>query len=106
MTTTPKNARTTKGVIDTVWTEHEPLRHTRMTRVIRHRSDRHQHIEARFYAGVLPDRRNPERSAEVEILLTPAGHPITTSDPDELRRMAIVINEAARWLDLAEKAAS
>lgn len=93
-------------MIDTVWTEHTPLANTRMTRVIRHRGDHHQHLEARFFAGVLSDRRNPERPAEVEILLTPAGHPITTSDPDELRRMAIVLNEAARWLDLAEKAAS
>lgn len=90
-------------MIDTVWVEEDISQHRwrGMTRAIKHARPSHVvQLLARFYAPTEATKKDPARPARVEVLLS-LPVTLTTEEPDELRRMAIVLNEAARWLELA-----
>lgn len=63
-------------------------------------------LEARciYAAAADPKRKTDPRPPAVQIITGPASMPIHTYDPNELRALIAVLEEAANWLDTATPA--
>lgn len=76
-----------------------PLKHTGEVRRFRVPTANVVALEACCIVAHPGDRKHAPRPPAVEIRTSPAGCPITSTDPAEVRALGAVLAEAARWLE-------